>query len=136
MSLVDTVDRIAKKGGSVDQQLEALFAPKVTIEQLEAKEMVRHQETMRHLKVMKQMQKVVDERFISRTELASFLGYASVRCFTKRAEKIAQSKGYIPKYEQGYLLKDAQVLRKNFLKGGRRVQISKIKTCPESTRQA
>lgn len=99
----------------------------LTLEQIEAREIVRHREFMADLNEVKQMKQVIEERFINRKELASFLGYSSGHTFTKDAEKRLQAKGYIPKHEKGYSLKDAKILKRAMIKGNRRVQISKIR---------
>ena len=76
--------------------------------------------------------KLQSEKFINRTELASFLGYSSSHSFSRNAEQILQSKGYIPKHDKGYLLADAKVLRKAMIRGDRRVQVRKVKSIKKS----
>lgn len=98
----------------------------LTLEQMEAREFLRHRQFVSDLQELKKMKQVIEERFINRNELASFLEYSSGHTFTKDAEKRLQAKGYIPKYEKGYSLKDAKILRRAMIKGGVRTQISKI----------
>ncbi len=98
----------------------------LTLEQIEAREIVRHREFMADLEQVKQMKKTIEERFINRNELASFLGYSSAHSFGKDTEKRLQEKGYIPKYDKGYLLADARELKKVFFSGGTRTQLNKL----------
>ncbi|MEP2448186.1 MAG: hypothetical protein ABJI69_13210 [Balneola sp.] len=99
----------------------------LTLEQIAAREIVRHREFMADLNEVKQMKQVIENEFLNRNQLASFLGYSSGHSFTQDAEKRLQAKGYIPKHEKGYSLKDAKILKREMIKGNRRVQISKIK---------
>ena len=97
-----------------------------SIEQIEAKAMVLHREIMKQCSELKELLKSVDQKFINRKELAEILKYKSSHSFHKNTERRLQAKGYIPKYDKGYKMSDAKILKRAMIKGKRRVHISKL----------